>query len=207
MSTREAFFALIESAFNRWMRLDPEAMPRLAPLHGKVIRIQVLGLGLELYLVPGPDGMQVYPELDAPPDCSLSGPPLALARLGKVGGGQDELFAGRVRIDGDTEVGHRFGDILGQVDIDWAEQLSGLMGDIPAQAASDRLKSTGGWLREAGDTLYENLGDYLQEEARLCPSRAEAEDFFEAVDALRDDLARLEARIQRLLTRREPSTP
>jgi ubiquinone biosynthesis protein UbiJ len=207
MSTREAFFALIETAFNHWMLLDPEAMPKLAPLHGKVIRIQVLGVGLELYLVPGPDGMHVYPELDAPPDCSLSGPPLALARLGKVGGGQDELFAGRVRIEGDTEVGHRFGDILGGVDIDWAEQLSGLMGDIPAQAASDRLKATGGWLREAGDTLYANLGDYLQEEARLCPSRAEVEDFFAGVDALRDDLARLEARIQRLLARGEPSTP
>jgi len=202
MSTREALFALIETAFNTWVRLDPEASPRLAPLHGKVICIRVLGFGLELYLIPGPDGVQIYPELDSPADCTLAGTPLALARLGKGERGQDELFAGRVSITGDTELGHRFGDILGRVDIDWTEQLAAIVGDIPAQSAGDRLKGTGEWLTQVSDTLRQDLGEYLQEEARLTPPRLEAEDFFADVDRLRDDLARLEARVARLLAQR-----
>jgi ubiquinone biosynthesis protein UbiJ len=198
MSTREAFYALIESAFNTWVRMDPEAMPKLVPLHGKVIRIRVLGLGLDLFAVPGPDGVHIYPDLEIPADCTLTGAPLAMARLGKNERGQDELFAGRVRIEGETEIGHRFGDILGRVDIDWTEQFAALIGDIPAQSAGDRVKGSVGWLQQAGMTLRQDIAEYLQEEARLCPTRIEVEDFQGGVDELRDGVERLEARIRRL---------
>ncbi len=203
MSTREALFALLESAFNTWVRLDPEALPKLAPLHSKVIRIQVLGLGLDLFAVPGPDGVHFYPELEAPADCTLAGTPLALARLGQGERSQDELFSGRVSISGDTEVGHRFGDILGQVDIDWTEQFAGVFGDIPAQTAGERLRSSAAWWRQAADILRQDLAEYLQEEARLSPSRLEVEDFQAGVEQLRDDLARMEARVARLKTSKD----
>jgi len=47
----------------------------------------------------------------------------------------------------------------------------------------------------------QNLREYLQEEARLLPTRYEAKEFLDAVDALRDDVERLAARVERLRSR------
>ena len=43
-----------------------------------------------------------------------------------------------------------------------------------------------------------NIREYLQEESRGAPSRYEVDRFVEEVHALRDDVERVEARINRL---------
>ena len=47
-------------------------------------------------------------------------------------------------------------------------------------------------------TLEKDLGEYLQEELRLLPVRIEIDAFLAAVDSLRDDSERLQARFDRL---------
>jgi len=200
MSAREAAFAVLENVLNRYIKLDPTALGRLAPLHGKRIRLHIRGLELDLNLVPAPDGIQLYPEFEGEPDCTLSGAPLAFARLG--GGEQaDQLFAGAVEIRGDTEAGQRFGDLLAGLDIDWEEQLSRLTGDVAAHQVGSGARAAGRWGRQTADILPADLAEYLQEEARLLPTRIESEEFVTAVDTLRDDVERLEARIRRLHNR------
>jgi len=197
MSTREAAFAVLESVINRYIRLDPTALERLVPLHGKLIRLRIKGLEIDLYLVPAPDGLQLYPEFEGEPDCTLSGAPLAFARMG---GGEraEQLFAGAVEIHGDTEAGQRFGEVLGDLDIDWEEQLSRLTGDVAAHQIGSGARAAGRWGRQSFGTLRLDLAEYLQEEARLLPTRWECEEYMAAVDTLRDDVERLEARILRL---------
>ncbi len=200
MSTREAAFAVLETVLNRYIRLDPTALRRLAPLHGKLIRLYIRGLDVDLYLVPAPDGIQLYPQFDGEPDCTLSGAPLAFARL--AGGERaDQLFAGAVEIRGDSEAGQLFGDVLADLDIDWEEQLSRLAGDVAAHQIGAGARAAGRWGRQTVDTLPVDLAEYLQEEARLLPTRIETEEFIAAVDLLRDDVERLAARIHRLQSR------
>ncbi len=197
MSTREAAFAVLETVLNRYIRLDPTALRRLAPLHGKLIRLHIRGVEVDLYLIPAPDGIQLYSQFDGEPDCTLSGAPLAFARL--VGGERaDQLFAGAVEIRGDSETGQRFGDVLADLDIDWEEQVSRLTGDVAAHQIGAGARAAGRWGRQAIDTLPADLAEYLQEEARLLPTRIEIEELACAVDLLRDDVERLAARIQRL---------
>ena len=50
----------------------------------------------------------------------------------------------------------------------------------------------------ARETIHENIREYLQEESGTLPSRYEVERFTRKVDALRDDVERLEARLNRL---------
>ena len=57
------------------------------------------------------------------------------------------------------------------------------------------------WAIDARATMGANIREYLQEERREVPSRYEFERFGNNVNALRDDVARLEARINRLLSR------
>jgi len=202
MSLSTATSAGLELLLNRYLSLDPELPPRLTPLYGRVIALEVLGLGLRWYLIPGPAGIQVLGEFEGEADCTLRGTPLALARLGNEHRRTDQLFSGAVEIQGDSELGHRFGNLLGKLDIDWEEHLSKLTGDLLAHQTGNLVRGVGAWGREARASLAQDLPEYLQEELRLLPSRFEVEEFLAQVDDLRDDVERLEQRIQRLAARR-----
>jgi ubiquinone biosynthesis protein UbiJ len=188
----------LETALNAYLSLDPEASRRLADLSGRVIAIEVQGVGLRLYLVPGPHGVQILRRIEGDPDCVLSGTPIALARLGASREQADELFSGGVRVSGDTEVGQRFGRILGSLDVDWEEQLSRVTGDLLAHQVGRGLRGLLRWAGGARRTLEQDLGEYVQEELRLLPGRLEVEAFLGDVDDLRDEVERLEARVARL---------
>jgi len=199
MTTRDLALAGIEQAVNTVIGLDPAAGERLAQLHGRAIAIHLDGIGLELVFVPGPDGrLQLLGSIEGEPDCRLSGSPLDLMRSGDKQAGPAQLFAGRVRIDGDVETAQRFGEIVGGLDIDWEEQLARLTGDVFAHEVGTAARRASRWGRRTGTVLGDDLAEYLTEEAQLLPNRWEVDEFLDQVDGLRDDLARLEARVQRL---------
>jgi ubiquinone biosynthesis protein UbiJ len=199
MTASDLAYAALESALNGYLRLDPEAMRRLAALHGKVVGLEVIGPGLALYLVPDEaGGLQVLPPSDAPPDCWLRGTPLDLARSGDLRAGAGQIFEGRVRIEGDTALAQRFGSILADLDVDWEEQLSRLTGDVLAHEVGRAVRGAGAYAARGRATLEQNVREYLQEEARVLPARFEVREFLDAVDVLRDDVERLGARIERL---------
>ena len=178
------------------------AAPRLAAFHGRVIAIDLLGTGIRLYFVPDEGGrLQVLSRYEGEPDCTLAGSPLDMMRAADPEQGSAQLFAGRVRIEGDTELGHRFSEILGGLDIDWEEQLSRLVGDVAAHGIGQGIREGAEQARRSGATLEKNLSEYLTEEARLLPHPLEVEAFVDDTDRLRDDVARLEARLKLLEAR------
>ncbi|HEB66624.1 MAG TPA: sterol-binding protein, partial [Gammaproteobacteria bacterium] len=189
--------AALETAFNEALRLDPESLRKLAALQGRVIAIELRGTGLTLYLFPGPDGVVLLGEYAGEPDTVLSGTPLGLARL-SLGDASGVLFAGEVTIRGDVETGQRFKAILDQLDLDWEEPLARLIGDIPAHRLGKLVRGTTDWARQAFETLGRNTAEYLEYEARALATREDVAEFVADVDRLRDDLARLEARMARL---------
>jgi ubiquinone biosynthesis protein UbiJ len=197
----------LERALNGYLALDPEARSTLAGLQGRVIAVHLLVPDLTLYLVPAADGLQVLQHIEGEPDCTLTGTPLALARLGTAREKADELFSGGVRISGDTELGRRFGEVLGGLEVDWEEQLSRLTGDVIAHQIGRGVRGLTRWAGLTGRTLEQDLGEYLQEEARLVPTRLEVEGLLRDVDELRDDVERLEARVARLERRRSGKAP
>lgn len=196
MTIRDFALESLESAINALIALDPDVTRRLARLHGKVIRIDLHGIGLQLNFVPAHDGrLQLLGSIEGEPDATLSGSPFDLLRAGDKDDGHAQLFAGRVRIDGDTAVAQRFSEALAGLDIDWEEQLSRVTGDIAAHEIGRGARAAQREGRRAASSARDNLSEYLTEEARLLPHRYEAEDFLSAVDTLRDDVERLEARI------------
>jgi len=54
------------------------------------------------------------------------------------------------------------------------------------------------WGRQGADNLARSFAEYWTEEQPLIAGRADVEQFNREVDALRDDVARLEKRIERI---------
>lgn len=198
MSAPAAAIALLEASLNRYLCLDPDTPARLAALHGRVIALELPGSALRLTFIPSPAGLQVLGYWEGEPDCLLRGTPLALARMGVGGRGEQAIFSGEVTIEGDTETAQRFGALWAHLDIDWEEQLSRLTGDPIAHQAGRLARGLGRWAGGAADTFRANLQEYLQEELRLLPTAAEVSDFAEDVEGLRDGVERLAARLTRL---------
>jgi len=190
--------ATLETVVNRYLSLDPEGAARLEDLQGRVILIELAGFGTRVYVVPGNDGLQLFGDYAGEPDCVLCGTPLALARMGVSGQKEDQLFSGEVRIAGDTHLAQAFGNFLGGLEVDWEEQLSRLLGDAAAHQVGVQVRGIERWGRRTSDILTQDIQEYLQEEARLLPSRYETRAFLDDVDRLRDDVDRLAARVARL---------
>lgn len=196
MTMRDLALEGLQQAINALLAIDPRARGRLSALHGRVIRIELRGIAVTLNVVPGHDGrVQLLGSLEGEPDCTLSGSPIDLMRASDTTDGPAQLFAGHVRIDGDTALAQRFSEALAGLDIDWEEQLSHLTGDIAAHEIGRAVRAVGREGERMGRSARDNLSEYLTEEARLLPHRFEVEDFLGEVDTLRDDVARLEARI------------
>lgn len=198
MTVSAAAFATLEQLLNQAIRLDPESPARLAPMHGQVIEIALVGLGFSLFMIPEPNGMQLLSAFEGEPDCTLRGTPLDLARMRGSHKSADQLFSGSVVIEGDTRLAQHFGDFLSSLDIDWEEQLSRLTGDVIAHEVGNLARGFFNWGSKQSQIMEQNLQEYLQEELRLLPGRLEMEPYLSGVDQLRDDAERLEARITRL---------
>jgi ubiquinone biosynthesis protein UbiJ len=103
-----------------------------------------------------------------------------------------------VRIKGDIELGQRFKRILDQLDLDWEEWLSGFTGDLVAFKTGQVIRSFNSWGKDALKILELDAREYLQEEGQLNPHRSELDSFAKNISQLRDDTARLEARLSRI---------
>ena len=199
------FLSAIETAINAWLKLDGEALPRFVELDGKIIRLHITGLDFNLYFFPSASGIQVlgnYPreEDGGIVDATIHGSPMALIRLGTSNNAGETLLKSDVEIDGDMRVAEKFSAILKDVDIDWEELLSKLVGDIIAHQAGQVARGAADWFTETIDAMKLNTAEYISEESKLSPADVEIHHYMEQVDDVRMGVDRLEARINHLLS-------
>lgn len=197
MSSSSALAAVIETALNGYLALDPEVRSRCAALDGSVIAMQLKGLALTLYFLPTTDRIDVLGHYEGKPDTLLTGTPASLFRLAVVRS-EEQLFNSGVEFHGDTEKGERFRDILASVDIDWEELLSRVTGDAIAHQMGNVARSLTATATQGLTSLQDDVSEYLREESRLVPTAIEVNNLLEEIDTVRLDTDRLEARIQRL---------
>lgn len=194
----DGVLAVIEGLVNRALALDPEGAAALDELAGRVIAIEVKGFGTRVTLIPGAGRIQLFGFYDAEPDCLIQGSPFGLLQLVLAKRKERPLVTGEVEIQGDATLAHALSAALARLDIDWEEQLARIIGDPFAYQVSRKVQAAQAWTERTAESFAANLSEYLQEERRLLPTRYEVEAFLHEVDVLRDDVERLEARIERL---------
>ncbi len=190
--------SLLEAAFNNYLALDPEAPEKLTAFDGKIICIDIKGLNKSLYLLINGSKISMVNQHDAEPDATIIGSPAALFKLGVHRDSAPLFFAGEVEIRGDTRLGRQFKSLLADMEIDWEEHLSRLIGDIAAHRVAGLFNTLKEWSESVAGNFTDDVGEYLQEESRDVVSGAEMGMFYQQVDKLRDDTERLKARIDRL---------
>jgi ubiquinone biosynthesis protein UbiJ len=189
----------IENLLNRGLPRSPRARALCAELAGKsvavemhdITRLHIASTGLTLAVTRGA----------AAADATLSAGPLGLLSL--LGpSAQNALQSGEVAIGGDAELAGKFQEMLKLLRPDLEEEASGVIGDVAAHRLGRLARMGADWGRKAAATGVANAAEYLGHERSDLVPRAEGEQFLRGVDALREDLDRLQARLELLTQQR-----
>lgn len=187
----------LETSINHVLKQDPATLEKFSALQGKVLAFELTDLELILYLFPHNEGIQVKYLYEEKADTTLEGSTFSFINM-SLGDATESFFSGDVRIKGDIELGQHFKRILDRLDLDWEEWLSGITGDLVAFKAGSLMRGFNSWSKYALKTLELDAREYIQDEGQLAPHTIEFEDFTQNISQLRDDTARLEARLSRI---------
>ncbi len=197
----QAGVVAVEQLLNAVISLDEVTQQRLAELHGRRIAIEFREWNLTLLFVPDAQGrLQISTDDVDAADATIRATPFDFAETLRMERKEEQVFKGKITLDGDTRLAQRFSDILAMLEIDWEEQLSKLTGDVAAHQLGGMLRGFQRWARRNQRMMRDNLGEYLTEEKQLLPTAFEVAEWRGEVDRLRDDVDRLAARVVRLLS-------
>ena len=191
--------ATLENLLNRGLPRSPRARQLCAALGGRSVAIVVPDI-VRLRLTSNGQTLTVTHD-HAPADATLTGGVLSLlALMGEAA--QAVVQRGDVTISGDSEVAQGFRELAQLLRPDPEEELSLLIGDVPAHQLGRLARLGAAFGVRAADTTLRNLAEYFGHERGDLVSRNEGEQFLRGVDAVREGVDRLQARLDLLARRR-----
>ena len=189
------------SAFiNHVLGQHPQARDRLRAHAGKTVRIDARPIFLVLGVTDTGEVQAASLAGDADVSFRISATqiPLMLA--------DPEGALKKVHLTGDAQFAQVIAGLLRDVRWDAEEDLSRVIGDVPAYRAMQAARTFAAWGRDASQRLSGSAAAYLVDQQPLLVHREMAEEFAAGTVQARDACARLEKRIELLETRRR-ATP
>ena len=200
MSATDIVIAPLQRALDALIDARARTRDQAAALDGRTVTVTLSELALTLAFT-GEDGRLVVRRAsDAPqPDATLTGttPAFLGAWLRDTGRDRATLPPG-VTVTGDALLVRDLRALLAELEFDWEERASGLIGDAAAHQLGRMARAFGGWARYAGDRVTRDFAEYLREETRDLVAKDEVASFVDGVDAVRDDVERAAARVAML---------
>lgn len=193
----------ISHALNSYVALDPESKERLQRLQNKVITIELLPLHLSLQCIFLDNRIQVNGNETLVSDATIRGTPLQMLGVMITKENRHKFFAEDIVIEGNAEVAQQVIHLFDQLDIDWEEQLSQIIGDSGAHHLGNFLRDVKSFIKKTDASVTNNINEYLHEELQWLPSREALQDLFKDIDDVRMATDRLEAKITQLTNKLE----
>jgi len=182
---------LAANALNHLLRQNAWATERLRAYSGRTVKLSLLPFEA-LFTIAG-NGEFVPAAADAVAEAGIILTPTAALRLLA-----DQPPEKLVKVEGDSELAAEIGKVLRQLEWEYEEDLSKLIGDIPAH----ELVSLGKRVVAEGQRQFWSvagmLTEFWQEEDPLIAKKRHLDQFAREVDQLRDDAERLSKRVDRL---------
>jgi ubiquinone biosynthesis protein UbiJ len=181
------------AGLNHLLMQQPWAAERLKPFAGQAVEFRCPPFpGLRLRITD--EGLVDRARVEAASTLVVKLTPGALPLLLA----RDEDARKQVEIEGSADLASAVDHLFRNLTWDVEEDLSRVFGDIVAHRLASGGRAFAAWQREAVLRLAENLAEYWTEEQPLLARPADMVSFCRNVDTLRNDLARIEKRIEQL---------
>lgn len=174
---------------NRMLEREAWARDKLAPFAGRVVRLEAAPFSLQWAIAD--DGTFIASEDGAPAvtiGVALASLPFALL---------DPQAATRdVRLQGDAEFAQALSFVLQNLRPEPEEELARFVGDAAAVRIVGFVRLSASHWRQLAERMLDNTANYIVTENPMVVGRDEVSAFVQDVARLRDDVARLEKRIE-----------
>lgn len=191
----------LEAALDRALALDPETRAALESLQGRSVELAVEAPPLALRLQVDGGRLAVGPvDPGSEPDLGVRATLGGLLAQLPMFRRDDAPPVGRMRVSGDADLARRLQRMAERFDPDWQQPFVAVFGEVVGVQVARAVAAGLRHARAAGRDLAETAAEFVTEESRDVVGRAELEAFHDEVDTLRDDAARLAARVARLRT-------
>lgn len=187
------FEPLVVPAINRLLRTNSWAVEKLRPHAHKTALL--ISAPFELRLTVLETGEVAAASRDAQPDVTIHMSPAAVLRAAA----DPESTWRDAQISGDTEFAGAIDYVRRNIRWDFEEDLSRIVGDIPAHRMVEGMRELDRWGRAALLNLGRAWAEYATYERPLVASARAVEEFNRDVDQMRDAVERLEKRLDILI--------
>jgi len=181
---------------NHLLRGAGWARDELRRFAGKTARFEVVPFMFSLTVLE--NGEVAPATTDAIPATTIRLTPGIMLRLSA----RDESAWREVDVAGDTEFAVAIQHVAHNLRWDVEEDLSRVFGDVVGHRMAESGRSFSRWGAQAAENTGRSFAEYWTEEQPLIAAARDIEEFNLAVDRLRDDVARVEKRIEALRGRR-----
>ena len=189
----------LQVALNRALALDADTRGALRPLDGRSITLTVDSPPLALQVQVDGDQLRVGPVDPAhEPDLSVRSTLGGLVAQLPMFRRDDAPPVAKLHVSGDAELARRLQQLAARFDPDWQQPFAAVFGDVLGVQLANALASGLKQARITGRNLAETAAEFVTEESRDVVPRAELDAFHDDVDALRDEVERIAAKIAQL---------
>jgi ubiquinone biosynthesis protein UbiJ len=180
------------AVLNRMLAREAWAREKLGPFSGRVVRFEALPFSLQWTVTD--DGTLAASDDGTAPAVTIG---LAIASLPFAL--LDPQAATRdIRLQGDAEFAQALSFVLQNLRPEPEEELSRFVGDVAATRIVGFVRLSASHWRQLAERMLDNTANYIVTENPMVVGRDDVSAFVQDVARLRDDVARLEKRIDLL---------
>jgi ubiquinone biosynthesis protein UbiJ len=185
-------FSLSAATLNHLFSQSGWALQRLSKFAGKTARFNIAPFSFAYTVQEDGSVLGASAEVKADASCNIA--PSLLPRLAL----KDETAFSQIHTSGDAALLTEIFYLSKNLGWDASEDISRVTGDIAAERIVHLAASAQQAVHSGITNLSQALAEYWTEERPLVAKSTHINSFVQQVDALRDDVARLEQRINRL---------
>ena len=197
-----AALAGAERALNQTIALTPTSHQELEALSGTLLGIDITSLDLTLFIdiISGTE-IALLAHCERRPDAFVRGTVEDFAALVASDDPAATLINSGIELEGSSTKLITLQQIVSKMDVDWEAPLVDALGDVMGHQLAQALRAMFHWSESARASLKRQLSEYLLEEGKLTPPKAELEHFYDSVQSLSLRVERAQSQVAKLLAR------
>lgn len=193
---------VLEKTLNRALLYDPATRLKLTKIQSARILVECSAPDVTLTFEIHEDNISIKTVDDGLDyDVKLKGKGedfLLLASTAKP-----HLSNTNIEVSGKITILNTIKHILSDIELDWEQALTDILGVFAGKIAADSLRASWDWTNSQRHLLKENLSAFLTDEIEVLPSLTELQSFYENVDNLNSAVQRCELRLNRIKSKLE----
>ncbi|GEM_PF-4168138 len=191
------FLPILEKIINRALRYDPSALSKLSTIKNQIIEVNCEDWRMRFFILCESDGLHFEKKISNAATTVVTGTLNNFLHIFIKGADTKTVFEHPIDIQGSTHTVEVLRDIFKNLDMDLEERLSHFLGDALAHQIFYHAKKTKNGVKNAGEKLFEQTKEYIHCESRNVVTKKQAEKFYSDIAKLRDDVERIEAKINK----------